>query len=98
MSNATTRSQYAYIEVKPNSNVLRVSLCGPTEVLNIIKRNVGGNAELLGSTMMITLVGLNAAFLKAAFVEEVLKCGFAYDDTPSSFKDDFIVFSRQVKL
>ena len=99
MSNATTRSQYAYIEVKRiNSNSQCVSLCGPTEVLNIIQRNVCGKAESVGNTMKITLWGCDSTFSKAAFVEEISKHGFAFSDAPSSFKDDLIVFSRQVNL
>ena len=97
MSNAMTRSQYAYIEVKRNSDA--VMLYGPTEVLSIIKDNIKGTrVASLGSTMKIMINGSNIMLLKVAIVEEVLKHGFAYDDTPSSFKDDYIVFSRQVKL
>ena len=96
MSSATTRSQYAFIEVKRiNSNSQCVSLCGPTEVLNVIQRNVGGKVESVGSTKKITIGG-DSTLSKAAFVEEILKHGFVFSDTPSSFKDDLIVFSRQV--
>ena len=100
MSNAATRSQYAYIEVKHDSK--SVILYGPTEVLSIIRRNFDSTSSLYvaswGSTMRIEKVSPDIMFSKVAFVEEVLKHGFAYDHTPSSFKDDFIVFSRQVKL
>ena len=101
MSNATTRSQYAYIEVKRDSRL--VALYGPTEVLTIIQRNLGSISSLyvesFGSTTQLAILrSSNITFSKVAFVEEILKHGFAYDDTPSSIKDDFIIFSRQVKL
>ena len=52
----------------------------------------------MGNFKKIHIEGNDITLMKGAFVEEVLKHGFAYDDTPSSFKDDFIAFSRQVKL
>ena len=98
MSNATTRFEYAYIEVKHDSNPKSVTLYGPAEVISIIRRNINGDAASLGATMKITKKGSETTFAKVAFVHEISKHGFVYSDTPSSFKDDFIVFSRQVKL
>ena len=100
MSNATTRFEYAYIEVKHDSNPKSVTLYGPAEVISIIRRNINGEAGSLGATMRITRRGsdVDTTFSKVAFVDEILKHGFVYDDTPSNIKDDFIVFSRQVKL
>ena len=98
MSNATTRFEYAYIEVKHDSNPKSVALYGPAEVISIIRRNLNGDAASLGATMRIIKRESDTTFSKVAFVDEILKHGFAYSDTPSNVKDDFIVFSRQVKL
>ena len=99
MSNAATRFQYVYIEVKDDVSPKCVTLYGPTEVLRPMKGNVNDIiSESLGTTMKMIKSGSDVTFFKAAFVEEVLKHGFVYHDAASSFKDDFIVFSRQVKL
>ena len=100
MSNATTRFEYAYIEVKHDAIPKSVTLYGPAEVLYTIQGMLLNCAsELLGATMKITMTARSdTTFAKAAFVHEILKHGFVYSDTPSNFKDDFIIFSRQVKL
>ena len=99
MSNATTRSQYVYIEVKHDASPKSIILYGPDEVLCIIQHYVTCDGfEVVGNFKKIHREGNDIMLLKGAFVEEVLKCGFAYDSTSSRFKDDFIVFSRQVKL
>ena len=48
--------------------------------------------------MKITVSGYDVTFMKATFIEEVLKYGFVHEEKWSNImKKDFIVLSRQVK-
>ena len=100
-----TRLQYVYIEVSIATgnvvNPVTATLSGPTEVIQRIKSNFHPQkifGEVLGGSMKITVYGCDATFMKATFLEEVLKYGFVHEDTWSNImKTDFIVLSRQVK-
>ena len=97
---SSTRLQCVYLEVRGKSGSNHVvTLFGPTDVIQSINANIKGDrTKFLETSMMIIKFGVDLNFMKAMFAEEVLKWGFVYSDTSSSIKDDFIVFSRQVRM
>ena len=90
-----------YIEAKVNNDdpsLHHVTLCGPTEIIQVIGpafNTASAKYEILGTSMKISVRGYDSTFMKAAFIEEVLKHGF---DLNTTAKDDFIVLSRAVEL
>ena len=86
------------IEVKryPRRSQYNVTLCGPTEVLRSIGQRVQNcTINSHGSSMKITLTGIDPTYMKLTLLEEVLKRGFILS---SNVKDDSLFLSREVSL
>ena len=93
-----------FIKVERSTAEPCVTLSGPIEVLGSIQISTTGVlgvvTSLAGSGKEIRLTGHvqgadNSMFLKAAFLEEVLKRGFI---PASNVTDDLLVLSREVNV
>ena len=92
-----------YIEAKVNNDdpsLHHVTLSGPIEITQIIYQGISPlcTREALLTSRKISITGYDSTFMKAAFIEEVLKYGFEHKDIWSTIKDDVIVLSRAVEL
>ena len=108
MSNAKTRSQYVYLEVRKATNWCEpniVRLYGPAVVIANIRRANFNNGSVkctstsLGSSMELKLSGkadVPLSFMKASLLEEVSKHGFTLRKKEKG--GDSLTFTREVPL